>query len=49
MKSLETLSAQETKSLLSVGTIPKGEQRFVQSSESNSVSKGPPNPGKGTF
>ena len=44
MSSSETLPAQENKSLLGVGTIPKGEQRFVQSSESNSVQRGPPIP-----
>ena len=49
MRSSETLPAQENKSLLGVGRIPKGEQRFVQSSESNSVPKEPPNPGKETF
>ena len=31
-----------------MGAVPKGEQRFVQSSENNRAPKEPPNPGKGT-
>ena len=46
---LGNYSSSGKQELLGVGTIPKGEQRFFQSSENNSVPKGPPNPGKGTL
>ena len=50
MSSSKTLPAQETKSLLDMGTIPKGEQMFVPSSnKNNNVPKWPPNPGKRTL
>ena len=51
MSSSETPLVQKTKSLLSVGTIPKGEQFFVPSSNKNSNApiKGPPIPRKETL
>ena len=47
MSSSETFPALETKSLPSMGTIPRGEQPFVPSSnKNNGVPKGTPNPGR---
>ena len=50
MRNSESLPTRKTKSLLGVGTIPKGEQFFISNSNKNSnVSKGPSIPGKGTL